>query len=181
MKKLFAILLFIILPWWLTGQSAKKVVKQIGESPIYFIDSIKVDVNIMLSYSPDQIASISIFRGKSAIDLAGEEAKDGIIYIETKDFARLRFWKYFRSKSKEYFNLVTSHKPNDSIQYILNEKILVTDFEGDLSMINDKIFKGLQIIDKSTLVEKYNINDKAYGVLIFSSVPENLRKAKKKF
>ncbi len=63
------------------------------------------------------------------------------------------------------------HPENDSsIQYILNSKVLKENFEGDLALINDKTFIGIQIIGKEQLIKDYSITNKDYGVIIRTNV-----------
>ena len=181
MNKYFLTVFGILISFWLIGQSPKKMIKKIGDKPVFFIDSVNVDESEMMKYSPEQIASVTVYKDNDAFELVGEEGRDGVIYIETKDFARARYWNYFKKKSKEYSDLFITPEPNDKIQYILNDRILTNNFEGDLSMIDDTIFKEIKVIDKVTLEKEYKIKDKDFGVIITSDKPDNLYKAKKKF
>ena len=163
------------------AQSPNRVLKKIGDKPIVFMDSIIVDYSQIAKFEADEIASFTVFKGKEAIDLRGKEGKDGVIYIETKKFAKIRYWNYFKSKSPEYFNILPDLEKENSVQYVLNDKILTDNFEGNLASINDQIFKGITIISKDELVKKYNIENRDFGVLIKSSVPDNLYHGNKKF
>lgn len=163
------------------AQSPKRIFKKIGDKPIIFIDSINADYSQIAKFEANEIASFSVFKGKDATDLMGEEGKDGVIYIETKKFAKIRYWNYFKSKSPEYFNLVPNLEKEPSVQYVLNDKILTDNFEANLASINDEIFKGITIISKDELVKKYNIENKDFGVLIKSDTPDNLHHGNKKF
>ena len=180
MKYVF-ILTLSILTLSSLGQKPKKVIKKLGDDPVFFIDSTNVDKSEMMNYQPEQIAKVSVYKDSNAIKLVGPEGKDGVVYIETKVFARKRYWNYFRTKSAEYSNIVLTPESDSSIQYILNGRILTTNFEGDLSLINDDIFKDLKVIDKNTLQKDFGIVDKSYGVIINSDKPDNLYKANKKF
>ncbi|MFP2996811.1 hypothetical protein ABN763_12915 [Spongiivirga sp. MCCC 1A20706] len=181
MIKKLIVLAFILSSIYLQGQSPKRVLKKIGDNPIYFIDSINVSGEELKKYNPNQIASVTVFKGKEAIELLGENGKDGAIYIETVNFSRLRYWKFFSSKSSSYSELVPSFDSDSNIQYILNDRVLTDNFEGDLATINDDIFKDIKIIDKKTLQKEYEIHDKDYGVVILSNKPKDLYKARKKF
>ena len=68
--------------------------------------------------------------------------------------------------------IVPTPESDSSVIYILNGKVLTTNFEADLSEINDKSFIELTIIDKNTLRKKYKILDKAFGVLIKATPKE---------
>ena len=55
------------------------------ESPsLIFVDGEKKTKKEMDALSPDQIKSIEILKGESAIKAYGAEAKDGVIKITTK-------------------------------------------------------------------------------------------------
>lgn len=178
---LFTLLGVLLLFIDLSGQNPSDMVKKIGDNPVYFIDSVRVDQSAIMNYAPTQIASLSIYKEGDAIELMGDEGKDGVIYIETKSFASIRFWKYFRQKSAEYARLVKTPAPNTKIQYILNDKVLIQDFEGDLSLINDSIFQELRIISRGKLKKEYKIKGKDFGVLIKSGKPGKLYNEDKKF
>lgn len=163
------------------AQSPKRVLKKLGEDPLYFIDSVNVDKSEVLKYDSKDIGIITVVKKDNAIKLLGEDGKDGAIYIETKIFVKSRYWKFFSSKSKEYSEIVKSPENDTTIQYILNKRILENNFEGDLALIDNKIFKSITIINKQELIDKYNIYNKEFGVIIISEVPDDLYKGRKKF
>ena len=155
-------------------------VTEVSNDPVFFIDSVKVSKADLLRYDPNDIATVTVYKDTSEIKKLGIDAKYGLIYIETKTFDVNRYQKYFSSKSPEYAKLITTIK-NSQIQYILNKRVLNSNYEGDLAAINDKIFKGLTIINKQELSNKFGITDKTYGVIINSDVPSNLYKGNSKF
>ena len=148
--------------------------------PVFFIDSIRVNKRVLQNYQPEEIAMITVYKNSDATKRV-KSATNGLIYIETKDFARQRYQEYFKSKSQEYAKIISSPEKDSNVQYILNKKVLKNNFEGDLASIDDKIFKGIQIINKQQLIEDYNIKDKDYGILISSDVPPDLHNGKNKF
>ncbi|MDB5111804.1 MAG: hypothetical protein JWR67_2918 [Mucilaginibacter sp.] len=156
------------------------VLEDNNTDPVFFIDSIRVNKRVLQNYDPNEIASVTVYKNADAIKKM-ESATNGLIYIETKKFAKLKYWKFFKSKSEEYAKIVTSPENDSSIQCILNKRILKDNFEGDLAAIDDKIFKGIQIISKQQLALDYNIIDKEFGVLINSDIPPNLHNGKNKF
>jgi hypothetical protein len=134
--------------------------------PIFFIDSIRVNKNVLQNYKPEEIATVTVFKDTSAIKIMGPTAKNGLIYIETKEFARNKYWNYFKSKSPDYAKIILSPKEDSTIQYILNKRVLKENFEGDLSSLNNKTFKGLTILKKTQLINGYDIHDKEIGIII---------------
>ena len=142
---------------------------EVRPDPIFFIDSVKIAKSDLSQMNPNEVALITVIKDTITLKKFGPGAKNGIIYIETKGFDRKRYWRYFMSKSREYAKLAPTPENDSRIQYILNSKILKENFEGNLALINDKIFKGLQIITKEQLIKDYNITDKDYGVIISTS------------
>lgn len=163
------------------AQSPKKVLKKLGEDPVFFIDSVSVSQEDLKKYDPNDISSVTVYKDKKAIELLGDDGKDGAVYIETKKFCRNRYVKYFTSKSTEYKQRVTDLENEDNIQYILNERILTVGFEGDLASIDDKVFKAIKFISKEELIKKYQIDDKDFGFQILSETPKDLYNGNKKF
>jgi len=163
------------------AQSPKKMIKKLGNEPLFFIDSVNVDKSELRNYNPNDIAAVSVYKDSNAIRLAGPQGRDGAVYIETKAFDRKRYWAFFSSKSDDYLKFVPTAGSDTAVQYILNKRILTKNFEGDLALINDSTFKKITIIDKQTLESEYQITDKECGVVIESEKPANLYHANRKF
>jgi len=163
------------------SQSPKRALKKLGAEPVYFMDSVNVDKSELMKYDPSSIAIVTVLKGKEAIDIIGEDGKDGVVYIETISFAKSRYWRYFRSKSAEYSALVPVAGQDTTVQYILNGKILDKNFEGNLAVIDDKVFKEIKVLTKEDLQKQYGIQNKEAGVSIKSEAPKDLHNGKKKF
>lgn len=163
------------------AQNSTEELNKIGRNPIILIDSVRINNDEIQNYDPKEIAILSQYTGNQALELFPEGGNDGVIYIETKKFSKKRFENYFKTKSKEYRNLLSRGIDDTKIQYILNNKVLTTDFEGDLASINDNFFKSLKVIDRKELQKKFNLKDKDYGIIITSDVPDNLQNGTEKF
>jgi hypothetical protein len=158
----------------------EKVTQNLGPDPYFTIDEQPVDRNEIGKYQPTDIASVTVYYGKDAKKNFGDKAKDGAVCVLTKAFATHKYETFFKSYSKEYEKIMKEYDKGD-IQYILNERILNENFEGDLASINKKLIKGLTIIDPKILADKYQITGKKIGVLIASKRPKGLYNSKKKF
>ena len=134
--------------------------------PLFYLDSVNVNSGVLNLYQPTDIAAVTVYKDTNAIKIAGEKGKFGVIYITTKNYARNRYWAYFKSKSTDYTKAVPSIKEEDNVIYILNDKILEKNFEGDLFFIDNKNFVDLKVVDQKSLQENYNISDKKFGVVI---------------
>ncbi|MGW9687015.1 M56 family metallopeptidase [Flagellimonas sp. 2504JD1-5] len=53
--------------------------------PLYYIDGKKAKENEVQKLSPDEIKSINVFKGESAIDKYGRKARNGVVEITTKN------------------------------------------------------------------------------------------------
>jgi hypothetical protein len=133
------------------------------DEPMFFLDSIRVNKGVLENYQSSEIALVTVYKDSNAIKIGGAEAKNGLIYITTKEFARDHYQAYFKSKSAEYKKVVANEK---NVVYILNEKILTSNIESELFEINDSNFVDLTIIDKDTLKKNYHISGKSFGVVI---------------
>lgn len=136
------------------------------DEPMFFIDSIRTNQAFLNNFQPNEIACVNVYKDSNAIAVAGKDAKNGAIFIFTKSFAREAYWQYFRSKSADYKKEVPDLKTESKVVYILNDKILDTNFEGDLFNINDTNFLHLDVIDKTKLRNDYKVKGKMIGVVI---------------
>ena len=138
-----------------------------SDEPMYFIDSIRTNQGFLQeAYKPSEIAFVTVFKDNDAIKLAGQEGKNGVIYITTKSYARQHYWTYFKSKSSDYLHNVPNLEAEKEVIYILNGKVLSENYESNLFNVNDSNLIELRLIDKKELKSKYNISDKKIGFLI---------------
>lgn len=160
------------------GQTPAQESKVSKGVPIMFVDSVRIGEADLKKYAPDDIAYAAVYKDSMAFRHLDSNAI-GAIYIETKKFSRKRFLNYFKSKSPDFKNLLLSLQSDNSFQYILNGKILDTNYEGQLAAIDDKNFKSITIFRKDELVKKYGDTNKEFGISIVSDDSENLNKSKK--
>ena len=136
-----------------------------ADEPLMFLDSIRINKGVLNSYKPDEIAMVSVLKDSNAIKVAGKEATNGAIYITTKSFARDSYWNYFKLKSIDYQKSVPDLNTEANVVYILNNKVLKSNFEADLFNINDLNLIELSVISKDEL-KNYNLKGKSIGVII---------------
>src|SRR6185312_7244908 len=63
--------------------------------PVFYLNGTRVNQRVLENFDPSEFASVTVYRGKEAIGRAGPDAKSGLFYIETKKFAKQRYWNYF--------------------------------------------------------------------------------------
>ena len=56
-----------------------------GKQPLFIVDGVRMDEKQVKAISPDKIASISVLKDKAAIDVYGQDAKDGVVEITLKE------------------------------------------------------------------------------------------------
>ncbi len=151
-----------------------------GQTPIIFLDSIQTEMNSLQKLNPFDISNISIIKPKKAKKLLGEEGVDGAIYVTTVKAAKVIYWNYFSSKSDEYRQIFNSPQADSTAQYILNGEALPDSAApGSLFIINDKVFKTINVIDK--VDRKYMMDNeisKRYIVVVTAKRPKGLVKKK---
>lgn len=175
----FAALVAATTPAW--GQRPQKAAQQLGPNPVYFIDSVEVAQAALQQYAPESIAALTIYKDAEATRLVGARGKDGVVYVETKPFDTRHYRRYFARKSPAFAQLVASGAEEANIQYVLNGRLLTTNYEGDLASIDDQLFQGLEVLDQAALRKRYPGSSAKYGVALTSRVPKNLYHGKRKF
>jgi hypothetical protein len=154
--------------------------KNIGQNPIVFLDSLEIGMSAMQTLNPFDISNISILKPRKAKKLLGDKGGDGAIYVTTVKAAKVIYWKYLSSKSDAYSRLFNTPQADTTAQYVLNGKALTDSASpGSLFLINDKIFKTIKVIDKED--GKYlteNMVPKRYIVMITAKRPKGLVKKK---
>lgn len=150
----------------LSCHTPANVFKEPGNEPIFVLDSLRVNRGLILSCEPAEITSVTVVKGSPAIKIFGPEGKNGVIYIYTRDYAKSKYWDYFKSKSKAYVKAVPAFDKDNDVVYILDNKVLEKNFEEDLFKVNDSRFHDIKVIGKKTLARDFKIKNKNWGIVI---------------
>ncbi|MDD4778416.1 MAG: TonB-dependent receptor plug domain-containing protein, partial [Fermentimonas sp.] len=150
-----------------TGAKADTLIKveKIGETqieirgeaenqPIYILDGKKITNNEFKEISVDDIYSISVLKNESATAMYGNEGKNGVIIITTKNNP---------DKSVEQLN--------QSIEKILNKPLYIVDGEKmpkdfDVNSINPDDIESVNVLKGESAVETYGDEGKNGVILI---------------
>jgi len=68
-----------------TKKEEPLVVDGIKGEPLYVVNGVKQASEKARNYLPDEIAFVNVLKGKTAVDAYGDEGKNGVIEITTKD------------------------------------------------------------------------------------------------
>jgi hypothetical protein len=107
--------------------------------------------------NPTDIGSVTVYKNENAINLVGPQGKYGVIYIETKKFAKSKYWKLLSSYAREYLKLIPNPESDTAVVYFVNGKILNANHESELSTLRPAALVELKIIDAEKLKKEYSI------------------------
>ena len=179
MRITFPIIMLILMRVTSFGQLPNKAMKKMGQNPVFFLDSVQVELGILQTLNPFDISNIRLIRPKKAKKLIGDQGKDGAIYVTTVKAAKEIYWNFFRAKSDEYKQLISSPMADTIVQYVLNGQALSDSAApGSFFLINDKNFRSLQVLDKEKLLSD-NIIPKRYLVAIMTTRIKGIIKTSK--
>lgn len=168
-------LTFIILLGCKSSKVSQLKDREMGENPYYLFDGQPI-VSIQ-DIDPQTITAITKIFPKAAAKEYGAKAVDGAYIIESRAYAKSIYESLFSSFSRDYAKIINS-TDTSAIQYILNGKVLKGNFEGELSGINEKSLKKLEIVDQSELSSKFQITNKPVGVIVTAKAPTSKSKNK---
>lgn len=163
--KYFLLIFGLLLTTGLIAQNKKPV--------FFFLDSTEISAREFKAINPETVTLASLYKDSSAFQLIGDRAKGGeVVYIETINFAKKRFWKFFSKKSTEYRKAFPNLGDDSNAVYILNDSILKNNYFGTLAQLDESTLKSIKVIDKKELKKKFKITDKTHGVVIEAIKPE---------
>ena len=158
---LLAALLFVA-----TGAAAQSVE---GDDPVYVLDSVVTTQAAIGKVTPDRIGLITIAKGNKAVLKYGSQAANGVVYIETKPFARKRVNALLSSESPAYDSPLRQYGNDSSFYFIVNGKPITPTDETGLMTVDKKTFRSVKIISDKAVQDKYQVMDKKAGIIITSS------------
>lgn len=165
-----AFLFFLFLSARLVAQVPANPVKESTAVPLFFLDGKEILQSEMTNISPDDIAMVTVLK-KDTFQKYGEKGKNGVILIQSKVRCRQLFQQYLSGKSAEYKKILSDDSNDQNVQYVLNEKVLKDNYEGDLASIADSTFISINVIGTKEL-KAYEVTDKKYGVVIKTKVQD---------
>jgi hypothetical protein len=139
------------------------------DDPVYVLDSVVVTQTAIGQVTPDRIGLITIAKGSKAVLKYGSQAANGVVYIETKPFARKRVNALLSSESPEYDSLLRKYGNDSSFYFIVNGKPITPTNETGLMTVDRKTFRTVRVIPEKEVQDKYQVMDRKAGIVITSS------------
>ncbi|MDR1091850.1 MAG: TonB-dependent receptor plug domain-containing protein [Prevotella sp.] len=130
------------------------------EKPLVFIDGQKSDLGKIKELNPDEIDNINVLKDESAKEPYGEEAKNGVILINTKQAKAGTGSTTVVKKNVPVLNM-----NSDNLLVILDGKEISPDAIKHISP--DKI-ESVSVLKGKSSVEIYGDKGK-YGTIVFTS------------
>lgn len=137
------------------------------DSVLYIIDSVEATIGLG-QLTPDKIAIINIVKSPSLQEKYGAKAANGIMYIETKPFARKRYNRLFISLSPAFEAAIKQYGDDGKFQYILDGKKIDENSVNMLAALEKKNITNLIVVDEKELKKTYDVKDRKVGVIITS-------------
>lgn len=137
------------------------------DSVLYIVDSVEA-TNGLEQLTPDKIALINIVKSPTLQAQYGAKAANGIMYIETRPFARRRFNRLFTSLSPAFEAAIKKYGDDSKFQYILDGTKIDDNSVNMLAALEKKNITSLVVVDGDTLKKTYDVKDRKVGVIITS-------------
>lgn len=131
-----------------------------NNTPLFYLDSISVQYNEVKELSPEQIASVSVLKDQQAVALFGEKAKYGVVFLESKNYSRKKYWNLFSSFSKDYKAAFPSPPVDGEVVYVV-KGLGMNENPGDLLPgLDSSDIKKVSMIPARTLKKKFAVEGK---------------------
>jgi hypothetical protein len=121
------------------------------DNMVYIVDS--VEVQEMGKITPDNIAIINIVKGKKLEEKYGERAAGGVMYIETKPFARKRYNRLFSSLSEDFAKALAKNGSDSGFLYVLDGKEIDSTNVNMLAALEKGGIESIVVKDRRKKVE----------------------------
>ncbi len=142
----------------------------VPQNALMFVDSVESKTG-MEGLDPSKIALIDIVKGSKLKEKYGPRGEDGVIFIETVDFARKRYTRMFSEISPDYARALQQYKTDTAFQYVLDGAPITTSIPQMLAALEKKSIDSISVLSEDKLREikaKNEPNDKLVWVAIKS-------------
>jgi TonB-dependent Receptor Plug Domain len=171
MKKIYFFLFGAFLAISGFGQRLSDSIHYGTQNPIYILDSVLSNKDALSKLDPNDIESISVWKGKSAVERYGNMAAGGAIVISTKTAARRRLWSLLCASSNKYEELIKSPEADSIVTYKLNGEIILKSSEARLYEINALTLKEVSITAEPE-TSAGSVRQPHYIVSIIANLPK---------
>lgn len=139
------------------------------DSTLFIVDSVEATDGLK-NLSPDKIAFMNVVKSPTLQAKYGPKAANGIIYIETKPFARKRYNRLFTGLSPAFEAAIKKYGDDSKFQYILDGVKIDENSMNMLAALEPNGIADLVVVDAKMLKKTFDVKDKEkkVGVIITS-------------
>lgn len=150
----------------LIGIAAKAQETAADAVKVYVVDSVEVEPSALNNIGPDKLAMITIARGRKTVEKFGERATNGVVYMETKPFARKRYNRLFSSLTPAYAAALQKLGSDSSFRYIMGDSVLTINLESQLAAIEPQNITAVQMLTDPARLKQYGLKEGEIGVVV---------------
>lgn len=151
------------------AQQGKDSIHSGIEKPIYVVDGTISGKAALEKMNPEDIQSIDVLKGNTAMALYGERAREGVVVINTKAAAKKRFWTLLCTESNEYGKIIVSPESDSVAMYKLNGELLSKSSEKRLYNLTQKDILKVLVSEYQIISAANGNSEKKYIVAIETS------------
>lgn len=142
----------------------------VPQDALIFVDSVESKTG-MEGLDPSKIALIDIVRGSKLKEKYGPRGENGVIFIETVNFARKRYTRMFSEIAPEYGKMLQQHGSDSSFQYVLDSSPIDNSIPQMLAALEKKTIDSISVLSPAKAKElntEFQRDGKLLWVLIRS-------------
>lgn len=126
-----------------------------GKEPLFIVDGIKAEGR---EVNPESIQSVSVLKGQTAVDVYGEEAKDGVILVRTKASVR----DLPDNTEKAEVVRIKGKEKGEMPLYIVDGEEL----DGSIKDIRSKDIESVHVLRGEQAIDKFGEEGKNGAIMI---------------
>ncbi len=126
-----------------------------GKEPLFIVDGIKAEGR---EVNPESIQSVSVLKGQTAVDVYGEEAKDGVILVRTKASVR----DLPDNTGKAEVVRIKGKEKGEMPLYIVDGEEL----DGSIKDIRSKDIESVHVLKGEQAIDKFGEEGKNGAIMI---------------
>ncbi|PWV51845.1 hypothetical protein [Chitinophaga sp. S165] len=142
----------------------------VPQNALMFVDSVESKSG-MEGLDPTKIALIDIVKGSKLKEKYGPRGENGVIFIETVDFAHRRYTRMFSEISPDYARALQHYKTDTAFQYVLDGALITNSIPQMLAALEKKSIDSISVLPEDKvrqIKDQYEPNDKLVWVAIKS-------------
>jgi hypothetical protein len=123
---------------------------EVDLSPTIVLDGKIVDKDVIKVINPDDIATVNVFKGKTATEIYGDDGKNGVVKIVSKSNGSPRTIKLSRSDSNSF------HQSHDNTNFWFGDSVDAVLYKITKESSNESLNRYKSLLKKQGIDAKFN-------------------------